>query len=993
MVILHAVTRITPSREFLIKRALIVVALIALMLLVYPVSRSAGQTRGTPDYGDAPDSNNGLEQAMEAYPGTNARFPTATAGPFHHNVELAYHLGRGISGEDGAVSGHDADGFNNLDPANNSADHDAFDDGLRLPEALPHCQEVELTFQVTVIVTTSVTASYLNVWMDWNRNGTWAEEVLPECPDGSPVGEWAVANHPLGSLGPGMHTITVPVMVWNPDPEREMWLRVSLSDGETPHSDGRGPDGGYRLGETEDYLLPPLPERIPVVTPSLPDPVSFDELVSPPPPGPYRIDLPVVVKHGSSGEEGLPGGRLHEVDAAHIGGTGSPVTPLVATAAGTGYAVRLSSWTLPHSLDAAPQHLQDSATLPGYDVKLETLIEWRFDYNLLVSAQLRDGDLWLTSWRIGGDGVFHKLDTKGYGRNAGVRIRAYDITHRRILRESMLHRFQVVTPILSETDEPRFITWSVHPDTGLISGQYDSGDWGGEPGPTTQLSVAFIEGDSWTGPYYVVGYRNSRSNLESYFWKVGNNHLPVYGGHGASGVDIRGTDPVEQLTRHVAVHALSPTGFLSVVEPADITELRLVSWDNQRACFGDTGCFVQPHYISDQTVDIDPDFGVTIEAPDINADRALVFDANYENTLYEKNSGNSGPQGIASVTKVMTLIVTLQALADGEVSLDDDVEISALAAGVGGSGIGLEENEIQTLRTLLWGLMVDSGNDAALAIAEYVGGSVENFITRANDVAAGLEMDDSTYCQPAGGCFSTPADQVALWHSVWQDPLFQTFAGPANYMGCGTDAEGEEKCYFFDKSTNAYPGYESGKGGSKGFFCSAEDYPETEGLPLCASGGCLSAQATRLSRTLILNELQPQPLTASRWPDARNLWDFGYRQLFTPDFLGDSGSAAGSTPDFGLDYITDARAITAGLAGDNTVELCNWTAVTWTGQLVRHACAEQTVNDLPAGVIEPPPTHVAVVRPSTLEAEGDYLVGHRVDDDLVLSIWRIGPYE
>jgi D-alanyl-D-alanine carboxypeptidase len=290
-------------------------------------------------------------------------------------------------------------------------------------------------------------------------------------------------------------------------------------------------------------------------------------------------------------------------------------------------------------------------------------------------------------------------------------------------------------------------------------------------------------------------------------------------------------------------------------------------------------------------------------------------------------------------------------------------------------------------------MMVNSGNDAALAIGEYIGaqagGGLTTFVARMNLKASTLGMNDTTYCQPAGGCFSTPADQVTLWRSVYTDPDFQQFVGPVNYIGCGEDAGGEEVCHTLDKGPGNYPGQDSWKGGSLGFFCPTDDYPETAGLPLCASGGCLTVQATRLQRALLVNVLQPQPLTADRWPDARHLFDHGYRRLFTPDARS-TGTDAGESPDFGLDVVTDSLAVSALIDGQ-TVRLCSWEAYAPTGQLSQLGCAERTVDNLAASATQPRAQEVEVVVSSTLEAEGDFLVGHHDGDALVLRLWRIGP--
>ena len=258
------------------------------------------------------------------------------------------------------------------------------------------------------------------------------------------------------------------------------------------------------------------------------------------------------------------------------------------------------------------------------------------------------------------------------------------------------------------------------------------------------------------------------------------------------------------------------------------------------------GCVHTPHYISDNSQDLNPAFGIGIGEPSIISERALLVDAlgavvvTNTDTLFQKGDGL---QGIASVTKVMTLIVALEAVQDNLATLDGEVEISATAAAVGGSQMALEEGETQTLRTLLQGLMIESGNDAAQAIAEHVGcalsppddmpcgdpdetendhsGYAETFIERIIDKVVELGMGSSIYCQPAGGCFSTSQDQVGLWLSAYKTPQFGEFSGAEQYDAdaCGETEDGEEKCYTNSRTVAArYPGMESWKGGSLGIL-------------------------------------------------------------------------------------------------------------------------------------------------------------------------------
>ncbi|MEJ5200507.1 MAG: DNRLRE domain-containing protein, partial [Anaerolineae bacterium] len=130
---------------------------------------------GHPDLGDAPDSTNHVGYPMSAYPGVNAQFPTVfgsaiggPAGPRHRNDVLLFYLGEGITREEEADIGPDADGVNNINPQGDTADLDRGDDGLRLPTSLPYCESVTIDYAITVRAGAPKEA-YLNLWFDWNR--------------------------------------------------------------------------------------------------------------------------------------------------------------------------------------------------------------------------------------------------------------------------------------------------------------------------------------------------------------------------------------------------------------------------------------------------------------------------------------------------------------------------------------------------------------------------------------------------------------------------------------------------------------------------------------------------------------------------------------------------------------------------------------------------------------------------------------------------------
>lgn len=104
----------------------------------------------------------------------------------------------------------------------------------------------------------------------------------------------------------------------------------------------------------------------------------------------------------------------------------------------------------------------------------------------------------------------------------------------------------------------------------------------------------------------------------------------------------------------------------------------------------------------------------------------------------------------ASITKIMTLILIFDALESGKIQLEDEVSTSAHAKSMGGSQVFLEEGEVQTVETLIKCIVIASGNDASVAMAEYIGGSEEAFVNMMNERAKGLGMTETHFVDCCG---------------------------------------------------------------------------------------------------------------------------------------------------------------------------------------------------------------------------------------------------
>lgn len=176
---------------------------------------------------------------------------------------------------------------------------------------------------------------------------------------------------------------------------------------------------------------------------------------------------------------------------------------------------------------------------------------------------------------------------------------------------------------------------------------------------------------------------------------------------------------------------------------------------------------------------------LAISDEEITAPSAVLMEAKTGKILYEKNSHEI--RACASITKVMTLILIMEAIDSGEISLDDNVTASAHASSMGGSDIWLEEGEVMSVNDLIKATVVASANDAAVALAEYVAGSEDTFVDNMNAKAKALNMNDTVFKNCNGldeEGHLTSAHDVALmsrelikhkiiynYTSIWMDNL------------------------------------------------------------------------------------------------------------------------------------------------------------------------------------------------------------------------------
>ena len=158
----------------------------------------------------------------------------------------------------------------------------------------------------------------------------------------------------------------------------------------------------------------------------------------------------------------------------------------------------------------------------------------------------------------------------------------------------------------------------------------------------------------------------------------------------------------------------------------------------------------------------------------VNARCAIALDKDSHEVLYEQNAYEIVP--MASTTKILTSLIAIE-----QDDLEVPVTISKKAASIRGSKVGYKENEVVKLKELIFGLMFKSGNDAAIAIAEHIGGSVEGFAEIMNHYARSIGILDSHFESPHGldssEHFSTAYDLAILTAKGMDYDLFREIVG------------------------------------------------------------------------------------------------------------------------------------------------------------------------------------------------------------------------
>ena len=250
-------------------------------------------------------------------------------------------------------------------------------------------------------------------------------------------------------------------------------------------------------------------------------------------------------------------------------------------------------------------------------------------------------------------------------------------------------------------------------------------------------------------------------------------------------------------------------------------------------------------------------------ALEVGGKSAVLMELSSGKVLFEKNAHEK--LAIASVTKVMTLLLVMEAIDKGLIAYEDQVTCSATAASMGGSQIWLKEGEVMTVHELLKAAAVVSANDACAALAEHISGSIEGFVSQMNERAAELGMNDTKFLDCSGlsdDAYSSAYDvalmsreltkhkKIVEYTTIWMDTL----------------RGGKSQLVNTNKLVRHYNGATGLKTGTT-----------------AKAGHCLSATAERDGMGMLAVILGCET-TDERFGGARKMLDFGFANyaVYTP---------------------------------------------------------------------------------------------------------------
>ena len=251
-------------------------------------------------------------------------------------------------------------------------------------------------------------------------------------------------------------------------------------------------------------------------------------------------------------------------------------------------------------------------------------------------------------------------------------------------------------------------------------------------------------------------------------------------------------------------------------------------------------------------------------APEIKSKSAILMEASTGQIVLESNSEEK--RSPASITKIMTILLTFEALSEQQIHMEDAVSVTAHAASMGGSQVWLEEGEIQKLETLLKCVIVASANDASVAIAEHIAGSEEAFVQMMNEKAGDLGMVNTNFEDCCGLTDSenhyTTAKDVAIMSRELITKYPDVFQYTGIWMEDFVHSTSKGESVFTLSSTNKLLKQYDWITGLKTGFTSKAMY-------------CVSATGAKNGMELIAVVLGG-PDSATRFQEAAALLNYGY---------------------------------------------------------------------------------------------------------------------
>ncbi|MBC8588404.1 D-alanyl-D-alanine carboxypeptidase family protein [Paratissierella segnis] len=246
---------------------------------------------------------------------------------------------------------------------------------------------------------------------------------------------------------------------------------------------------------------------------------------------------------------------------------------------------------------------------------------------------------------------------------------------------------------------------------------------------------------------------------------------------------------------------------------------------------------------------------------DITSKSAVLMDYNTGKLIYALNEHEKLPP--ASVTKIMTLLLTMEAISSGKIKLNDKVSISEYASKMGGTQVYLEPGESQTVEDLIKAVSIRSANDAAVALGEFISGSNEVFVKLMNDRAKSLGMENTNFVNtsglPADDHYTTAYDIALMSRELLKCTEIQKYLTTwMEDLAVGKKKDNTQTMVNTNRLIRDYDGTTGIKTGSTN-----------------AAGYCMSASAKRGDLQFIAVILGGKT-SAVRFEEAKKLLDYGF---------------------------------------------------------------------------------------------------------------------